>query len=283
MDKLQEILSYYKDNLQDWEIELYAGRKGRQIHLSLDFNLDHLKHLMGLHKLRDMSYWANDSSSRLLNKIENGELTLDSISRSSQFPLIKSRFDCVFKIKDMVTNARQISKSRNGAFLGIDADYMLSSKDERLGNIHLFLKAKKDNKLIPVSIFNCNHNKYLEVPCSKWTILSKDKIENSSVEQQSKQNTKENKTTINSDNREQSVEQGNNHSKDYVRKTPQEQEKELILSNKVNSEAVRAVEDKQRQIQQAVQVKPAEQVRQVEQVGQSGQTKKVNNKNVRAK
>lgn len=247
MDKLQEILNYYKDNLQDKEIELYAGRKGQLIHLALDFNSDHLKHLMGLHKLKDKSYWADDSSSRLLKKIQNGELTLDRVSRSSQFPLIESRLECIFKIKDVITKAQQISKSNDGKFLNIDADYMLSYKDERLGNIHLFLKENGKNRVVPVSIFNCYHDNYLKVQCPKWTVLSKDKVEQQNKSRQ-----------------ENTTEELKKSAKRQL--SMQEQVADISERSKIVSEASQILE--KRQVEHVEQVRQAEQVRQVQQVGQ---------------
>lgn len=273
MDKLQEVTKYYKDNLKKQKYELYAGRKGQQIHLSFDFDIAQLKHLMGLHKLKDMPYFAEESSNNLLRRIEKGELSIDKISSSSQFSKIKSRLECVFKINEMITTARYIYKSKDGCFHGINADYMLSYKDNNLGNIHIFLKENGNNQIVPISIFNCDSDRYNNIKCARWTILSKDKIRQND-------NTKEN--TLNQSQQTESAENKNINA--FEKKSEEMQAMEIIESNKIKAEATRIVDERNRQNQQVAQVRQAEQdkpIQQIKPVAQvrSVQTEKPNKKN----
>lgn len=265
MDELQKSVKYYRENLQRKEINICAGRKNEAIDLHVDFGLEQFKHLAGLHKLEDMPYIAKEKSRRLFERIENGEITSNAISRSEYCSQVLERLECIRHIKSIITEAKYIYKSPKKSFYNIDADYMLSKTDESLINIHLFLKEDRKGHVVPVSILSCATDKFNNFPCSRWTILSKDKIEQQSVIRQD-ENTKE-KT-----NDEQIIVSIANLSKI---------DKEA-RNNVTNGMELQSADHTQqvRQVEQAEQVQPA---RQVEQVGQSGQTKKPNNKKGRGK
>lgn len=153
---------------------------------------------------------------------------------------------------------------------------MLSNKDEKLGNIHLFLKKGSNNKIVPVSILNCDHNKYLEVPCSQWTILPKERIE-----QQNKNRQEENTKKENTSNSSQQL--GNEDNKSfcaYEEKSDDGIKTELRMSNKVNAEATQIVDERNKQSQLIEQNKQTEKVNQV---GHSGKQNQQNNKKGRGK
>lgn len=284
MDKLQESVKYYREHLQGKEIGLCAGRKNEAIDLLVDFGLEQFKHLAGLHKLEDMPYIAKDKSRRLIERIEHGEITSDKISRSEYYPQVIERLECINHIKSIITESKYIYKSPKKSFYNIEADYMLSQKDELLKNIHLFLKEDQKGHVVPVSILSCATDKFNNFPCSRWTILAKDKIEQQNKSRQDENTKKENTSKT-------SQQLGNEDNKSfcaYEEKSDDGIKTEIRMSNKVNAEATQIVDERNKQSQLIEQNKQADkergkQTEKVDQVGHSGKQNQQNNKKGRGK
>lgn len=83
MDKLKQCAENFQ-NLFDIEYKVVLGRKNRETYLTIDFSKEEFFHLMGLHKLEDISN-LNKARDKVFDSIINGDITYDIISKSSFF------------------------------------------------------------------------------------------------------------------------------------------------------------------------------------------------------
>lgn len=170
MDKLVDIANYYEKNLIGYFFKFTVARKGQTIDLKLRFSAMNFKHLLGLHKLRDLPALSAKSQS-LYHSALNGKLTLTDIKKSKYYEEIKNRIDNVQKIRDLLFSKELFFKSLKGEFgTFIKADYLLAQK---IGEeyIYLFLKNERDF-VAPISFFCDDSDKYFRRNSVSWKILS---------------------------------------------------------------------------------------------------------------
>lgn len=170
MDKFTEIANYYEENLIGRVFEIVVKRKNKTMNLNLRFSKINFKHLLGLHKLRDLPFLTAKSQS-LYHSALMGKLTLSDLKKSKYYKGIESRIDNFQAMKNLLFSKELFFKSLKGEFgTLIKADYLLAQKTES-GYVYLFLKDEIDF-IAPISFF-CDHSdKYFRKNAVSWKILS---------------------------------------------------------------------------------------------------------------
>ena len=188
MDKFQEAAQYYKENLENKEFLIKAGKKQNTIEMVLKFDANNFKHLLGLHKLKDLPI-HNNTSVYIYKQALDGDLTYEQISKSDYFKDIEPRFKYFSYIKEIVLTSKILQKSRKGMFYSIKADILIT-KNIDLCFINIFgKKLNKDDVVVPVSFFPSDTPHYYAGESNRWTILSVEEIQK---EEEKKENNLEN-------------------------------------------------------------------------------------------
>ncbi|MBQ7913393.1 MAG: hypothetical protein IJ308_06620 [Clostridia bacterium] len=174
-DLLYKDALFYKTNFEGKKFHLKAGRKCVLLEFDILFSSDHFKHMIGLHKLKDISQ-LRYSSSKIYRQILNKELAFTDISFSIYYYLIENRIMFFEELKNILASKELMVKSLHGNFNTIEADYMLSYKNEEYGYVHLFLKQKNEGTVEPITFIIHDNNDYLKNNPNKWTVLSIEEI-----------------------------------------------------------------------------------------------------------
>lgn len=175
MDKLYEIAKFYEENLDNRRFLLKAGKKGKILELNILFTSEQFKHLVGLHKLEDIPE-TKFGSRRIYRNILNGDLKYETIKSSKYYEQIEKRLEYFFGLKTTLFSNELMIKSLKGDFYKIIADFMLTKKDSKYGNAHLFLKNTEESIVLPVTYIIQEDNRYLENMPNKWKVLSVEEI-----------------------------------------------------------------------------------------------------------
>lgn len=168
MDKLYTAAKFYKDNLVNREYLLVAGKNNKKIELHIIFEESHFKHLIGLHKLKDIAETHKPAIALFQDCIEK-KLTYDRISQSSHFEDMKKRVDYFDKIQKALFSKNLMFKSPKGKFNSITADFLLSEYDE-VGVAHLFLADSSEGITIPCTFIPDVKDTYSQ-SAIRWTVL----------------------------------------------------------------------------------------------------------------
>lgn len=174
-DLLYEAAVYYKENFENKRFHLRAGKSGVLLEFDIFFSSDHFKHLIGLHKLKDIPQ-TKSTSSILYRRVLNRELTLSNIKFSLYYYFIEDRLNFFEELKSVLFSKHLMIKSLKGEFNKILADFMLTKKDDRYGYAHLFLREAEKEFAVPVTFFTRENNTYLRNNPNKWTVLSIEEI-----------------------------------------------------------------------------------------------------------
>lgn len=117
-DKLYDCAAaYLKNSEYEYKIELYNS--GKVSETSFVLNKSHFMHLSGLEKLNDIINQSEISSSELLNKILNGDITYQGISESSLWGDVfndPQKNDVTYTLDDRIdtlANFREVLNSGN--------------------------------------------------------------------------------------------------------------------------------------------------------------------------
>lgn len=166
------------ENILEKNYLIKLGIKRTLIEINLKFSEDDFHHLIGIHKLKDLSI-AREKRSSVFKKILNGDITLEKISKSNYFADIEERLKYFSKIEtyldsnDLIVNFANASKKDSI----IDADFLLSIIDNDK-NIYFFIK-KTENNYSCISFFPEEKKDYL-VGRKRIKQLQKIKFEKSS-------------------------------------------------------------------------------------------------------
>lgn len=177
MDKILEVAKDYKENLDGHKFHLVAGKNKRLLDLQIIFGKEHFKHLIGIHKLTDLPYARMDSD-MLLHRILNGEIGYSDFAKSEHFYKMAKRIENFDKIKDTLFSSKLMVKSNHRNFRMIEADVMLSKKDETNANLHLFLKKDNLNRIVvPVTFIKQKNDYYFNMKdTARWTVIYVEEI-----------------------------------------------------------------------------------------------------------
>ena len=167
---------FYKTYFEGRKFHLRAGKRGVLLEFDILFSAERFKHMIGLHKINDIAQ-VKYSSSKLYHQILNKELTISNISISKNYYSIKNRLIFFEELENILNSKELMIKSLHGKFNTIEADYLLSYKDNKYGYSHLFLKRINQEICVPVTFFIHNNNDYLRNNPDKWKVLSIEEIE----------------------------------------------------------------------------------------------------------
>lgn len=138
MDKLYECAAAFQ-KLLNVNYKIILGRKGKLIELRICFEPLHFHHLIGLHKLGDLRI-ARDNREKVFNRILDGAITYDRISRSRYFHIIEQRFEPLAHFGTILDQNKLVFRynSKKSVFSLIEADYLLSTPYAN-SDIYIFL------------------------------------------------------------------------------------------------------------------------------------------------
>ncbi len=265
MDKLQEAAIYYSQNLEGKKFHLTAGKNKKLLELDIVFSASNFKHLIGLHKLKDLPMMKNKSQV-LYRRILNKEITYADIAKSAYLSEMEARLDVFDKMRNTLFAPNIMLKALNGEFKNISADFLLSKKNEGNGNLHLFLKNDKAGVTIPVTFFEHRNDNYLNSHGGRWTVLSVEEIDDGAKKHEQQQYSKSSEQK----NNEAKLNKGNQIF-DLVAATMEQCGQKIDAE--IKTEQTKTTQ-KGNQQQSQQQVQQVGQARQAKQVSSKGKDKK---------
>lgn len=170
MDKLLEAAIYYSQNLEGKKFHLIAGKNKKLLELYIVFGASNFKHLIGLHKLKDIPV-SKRPSEIIYRQILNKKTTYNDIAKSSYLSEMEARLYEFDKMIDALNTPDIMLKALNGGFKNIGADFLLTKKDGDNKYLHLFLKSDKVGLTVPVTFFKHADDTYLRLHGGRWTVL----------------------------------------------------------------------------------------------------------------
>lgn len=157
-----------------WEcVELYQTLLSKDylftlennISFKLFFNPNNFVHLLGLEKLRDITYFKNNSSGNLFKLITEKQIDDSAISKSQYYSIIKSRIDYFKYLPDLLT----FDKS-NKIIVDFDFDKLPFTTKlhntkfilyKRIGNVYIHLTIGNKKTLYPETFIVEQSSQYL--------------------------------------------------------------------------------------------------------------------------
>lgn len=178
MDILIDAVKFYKD-ISSYKFTFLLGKSGTLHNVVIRAREEHFPHLLGLNKLKDIDSifsgkGKNFDKSSVVRRIENKEISLESIQKSSFFThknfefSVENRISFFPKLKPLFTGENIADEAsfifiKKNSFSNIEADYLLRLKivhEQAPCYLNFFLK--KDNLkdphddceyYIPISFF----------------------------------------------------------------------------------------------------------------------------------
>ena len=178
MDKLKECAQSFS-KLFNTEYTIVAGKKSKNIEVTLFFHKEHFCHLIGLHKLKDLQIAKGDKQ-KIFDKIISDDLTYHDISKSAFFSEIADRFDYFTDLEQMLDSEEVLVKhNEQGSKSAIKADYIIYKISDDL-IVHYFIECDKNIEKYYGKTFFLRHDK-LYLRDRPYKILKKTKICNGHI------------------------------------------------------------------------------------------------------
>lgn len=161
MDLLQASAIAFQE-LTGSDYVITARKKDHTIRVSVFFETGQFFHLIGLSKLRDLPVLNNRNKGNVFQRILNGEITYDTVRKSTFFESIRDRIYYFSELETLLNNEIILKFNQNKAHSLIHATMLLYRKQEDI-YLHLFLTPKNSQNdiLIPCSFFPRSDNKYI--------------------------------------------------------------------------------------------------------------------------
>jgi len=152
MDKLKECAIAFQ-NLLDKQYKIILARKGKETEFVLTFDKTDFYHLIGLQKLKDLTYLKKDRA-KIFDEIINDDITYTMISKSPFFEANKEKkqfgisqrinyFVNIEKILDSNNLAFKFNKTKNAWSL-IDSEFIFENLDYDK-EIYVFIDSRSEN------------------------------------------------------------------------------------------------------------------------------------------
>ncbi len=175
MDALRECAGKFQ-RLLSYEYVIVAGSKGKLLELTLNFSAEQFPHLIGLHKLKDLSN-KRLNYSKIFQMILDGIITNDDLLKSQYYDEIKERLS-LFPILETILDSNElIIRYNSGHIRGtfVDAEYLVAYPClDKI--VHYFLtRDKETGKYIGKSFFGRDDDKYINGQ-QRFKILKKTKV-----------------------------------------------------------------------------------------------------------
>lgn len=179
MDKISNAITTYESLINKiYAYELLNGNS-----LEVVFKKENFPHIIGFHKLVDISEFESLSKKRIKgNKIfkmvKSKEITSEKILNSPNYEKIKLRVENFYKINELVFERVIYDFDRTKTRTYIKADLVLYTIENGM-YIHLFLVKDKFNKYVPMTFIVEPSDKYIkgqyDFKISKLSIKEKNK------------------------------------------------------------------------------------------------------------
>ena len=164
--------------LLNYEYHFIIGRKGQLKEFYLTFDKSDFHHLIGLHKLRDITQIQQGMREKIFYKILRGEISEELIKKSSYYDQMESRIVPLTSLEEMLDGNNLIFRynEKIQKFSLIKAEYLLEGKADNIP-VFLFLgKRNKDEKeQMCRTFFRIEDKDYTEGQ-PKYTLLKKEKV-----------------------------------------------------------------------------------------------------------
>lgn len=175
MDKLFECAKSFSE-LLDVKYNMIIGRKGISANINIVFDVINFHHLIGLHKLTDISI-ARDNRAKVFSDIMLGKISENNISKSNFFSQIQNRFEPLAVIEQILDNNNLIFRynERLNTFSLIQADFLLSTTYNN-NDIYIFISKKENSELYFCRSFFPKEQKDYTIGQPIYKLLYKEKI-----------------------------------------------------------------------------------------------------------
>ena len=163
--------------LLNYEYHFIIGRKGQLKEFYLTFDKSDFHHLIGLHKLRDITQIQQGMREKIFYKILRGEISEELIKKSSYYDQMESRIVPLTSLEEMLDGNNLIFRynEKIQKFSLIKAEYLLEGNADNIP-VFLFLgKRDKDEKEQMCRSFFRIGDKDYTVGQPRYTLLRKEK------------------------------------------------------------------------------------------------------------
>ena len=176
MDKLLECASAFK-SLMGCQYTFTLGRKGQLKQIILGFSATDFHHLLGLHKLKDISI-ARANRDYVFRDILSGRITYHTLKKSIYLHHIQNRIDIFPTLESLLDSNQLIFRYNHKRYphSAIEGDFLLKMVDGITLNIaFLFLDEAEQGLYFCRSFFPFDKTDYTKGQ-AQFTLLRKEKL-----------------------------------------------------------------------------------------------------------
>ena len=140
--------AYAFQSLLLYEYHFVIGRKGKIKEFYLRFDKADFHHLLGLHKLKDITQIQQGMREKIFDKILRGEITEELVRKSSFYYQMKERIVPLIGLENMLDGNNMIFRYNEKAqrFSVIKADYLLEGVANEIPAFLFLGKRNEDEK-----------------------------------------------------------------------------------------------------------------------------------------
>lgn len=160
-----------------YQYHFVIGRKGISKEFILTFDEADFHHLVGLHKLRDITQIQQGKRSKVFKAILNDNITMGLIQKSQFFNEMSLRTEPLIHLEEMLDDNNLIFRYNDKIhkYSVIKAEYLLEGKN--LGNsVYLFLGERNTSGIQMCRTFFPKQDKDYTQGQAQYTLLKKEKI-----------------------------------------------------------------------------------------------------------
>lgn len=160
-----------------YQYHFVVGRKGISREFLLNFDEADFHHLVGLHKLRDITQIQQGKRSNVFKSILNDTITMDLIQKSHFYGEMSSRIEPLTLVEKMLDDNKLIFRynEKIHKYSVIKADYLLEWKNDA-NSLYLFLGKRDESEIQMCRTFFPKQDKDYAQGQAQYTLLKKEKI-----------------------------------------------------------------------------------------------------------
>lgn len=160
-----------------YQYHFVFGRKGISREFLLNFDEADFHHLVGLHKLRDITQIQQGKRSNVFKSILNDTITMDLIQKSHFYGEMSSRIEPLTLVEKMLDDNKLIFRynEKIHKYSVIKADYLLEWKNDA-NSLYLFLGKRDESEIQMCRTFFPKQDKDYAQGQAQYTLLKKEKI-----------------------------------------------------------------------------------------------------------
>ena len=160
-----------------YQYHFVVGRKGISREFLLNFDEADFHHLVGLHKLRDITQIQQGKRSNVYKSILNDTITMDLIQKSHFYGEMSSRIEPLTLVEKMLDDNKLIFRynEKIHKYSVIKADYLLEWKNDA-NSLYLFLGKRDESEIQMCRTFFPKQDKDYAQGQAQYTLLKKEKF-----------------------------------------------------------------------------------------------------------